>query len=407
MRILSVSELTKYIKDKIENDYILANLWIKGEISNFKLHSSGHMYLTLKDRDSCLKTVMFRSRVRGLVFRPENGMSVIIRGYISIYERDGSYQLYAEEMEPEGIGALAVAFEQLKQKLAAKGLFEQERKKTIPKIPKVVGIITSPTGAALQDMLNILRRRWPLLHIILAPALVQGEGAPADIGRAIAQMNRLGTVDVLIVGRGGGSLEELWAFNTEEVAMAIVNSQIPIISAVGHETDYTIADMVADLRAPTPSAAAELVVPDCKEMARYLQNLEQRLKKAVTNKIEYNRQRFARCTASQSLQRPYTITGNRQQTLDYLTTGLHRAGRLCLADKSTLLANLAGKLNVLSPLGTLSRGYSICSTAEGRVVTDASTLKIGATVDVLLNKGRIICTVESKSEDENKTIPSL
>ncbi|WP_333871048.1 exodeoxyribonuclease VII large subunit [Desulforamulus putei] len=398
MKILSVSEVTKYIKDKIENDFLLANIWVKGEISNLKNHSSGHVYLTLKDRDACLKVVMFRSRAKGLLFRPENGMSVVIRGYISVYERDGSYQLYAEGMEPEGIGALYIAFEQLKQKLAARGLFDPGRKRPIPRIPKVVGIITSPTGAAVQDMLNIIRRRWPKVQIILAPVLVQGEGAPASIARAIAQMNGLHNIDVLIVGRGGGSLEELWAFNTEEVALAIANSQIPVISAVGHETDYTIADMVADLRAPTPSAAAELVVPDCREMARYLQGLEQRLVKGMANGLERARQRVKNCTDSQPLRRPYLITGNRQQTVDMLTSNLQRAGKLLLADKTALLAGLAGKLHVLSPLATMARGYSICTTSEGKVVTDAGSLAIGQTVHVLLSKGEIGCKVESKFE---------
>ncbi len=407
MKILSVSELTKYIKDKIENDFLLANAWVKGEISNLKNHSSGHIYLTLKDRDACLKVVMFRSRARGLLFRPENGMSVVIHGYISVYERDGSYQLYAEGMEPEGIGALYIAFEQLKQKLAARGLFDPGRKRPLPRIPRVVGIITSPTGAAVQDMLNIIRRRWPKVKIILAPVLVQGEGAPASIARAIAQMNGLQDIDVVIVGRGGGSLEELWAFNTEEVALAIANSRIPVISAVGHETDYTIADMVADLRAPTPSAAAELVVPDCREMARYLQSLEQRLTKGITNGLERVRQRVKNCTASQPLQRPYLITDNRQQTVDMLTTNLQRAGKFFRADKTALLAGLTGKLHILSPLATMARGYSICTTSEGKVVTDAGSLETGQTVHVLLNKGKIHCTVESTVEDKNIKFESV
>lgn len=397
MRILSVSELTKYIKDKIESDYILANIWVKGEISNLKIHSSGHIYFTLKDQESCLKAVMFRSRGRRLLFRPEYGMHVIVRGYVSVYERDGTYQLYAEEMEPDGIGALYIAFEQMKQKLAARGLFDEGRKRAIPRIPRVVGIITSPTGAAVQDMLNIMRRRWSGVQIILAPVLVQGESAPGEIARAIGRMNQVGGIDVLIVGRGGGSLEELWAFNTEEVAMAIANSAIPVISAVGHETDYTIADMVADLRAPTPSAAAELVVPDQREMQRYLQSLQQRLVKAVHNNLERNRQRLKACTNSPSLQRPFLITGNRQQTLDRLTTALQRAGRLMLADKSAALANLAGKLQVLSPLATLARGYSICTAADGKVLTDSGIINIGDHVHVILDKGSINCTVVSKS----------
>ncbi len=396
MRILTISELTNYIKDKLESDMSLANVWVKGEISNLKLHSSGHIYLTLKDRDACLKTVMFRSRARTLLFYPENGMSVLVRGYISVYERDGGYQLYAEGMEPEGIGALYVAFEQLKQKLAATGMFDQDRKRPIPRIPRVIGIITSPTGAAIQDMFNIVRRRWPRVDIILAPVLVQGEGAPSSIARAIAQMNQLNQVDVIIAGRGGGSLEELWAFNTEEVALSIYNSRIPVISAVGHETDYTIADMVADLRAPTPSAAAELVVPDSQEMSRHLQSINKRLEKAVVNRLERTRQRLTYCTASQSLQRPYIITGNRQQTLDTVTNNLLRMGKLKVADKSAQLAGIAGKLNVLSPLATLARGYSICTDAMGKAVTEARTVELGARVDVLLDKGTLHCKVESK-----------
>ncbi|AQS58508.1 exodeoxyribonuclease VII large subunit [Desulforamulus ferrireducens] len=398
MRILSVSELTRYIKNKLESDLLLANIWVKGEISNFKLHSSGHIYLTLKDREACLKTVMFRSRARTLLFQPKNGMSVLVRGYISLYERDGSYQLYAEGMEPEGIGALYIAYEQLKQKLADQGLFDPQRKKPIPRIPQTIGIVTSPTGAAIQDMLNIIRRRWPRVDIQLAPVLVQGEGAAASIAKAIKLMNELSQVDVIITGRGGGSLEELWAFNTEEVAFAIYNSRIPVISAVGHETDYTIADMVADLRAPTPSAAAELVVPDSREMLRYLQSINLRLSKAVVNRLERNKQRLQHCTNSAVLQRPYLITGNRQQTLDVLTSNLHRAGKLRLADKAAQLAALAGKLNVLSPLATMARGYSICTDATGKVVTDARAVELGAKVEVLLNKGILHCQVASKED---------
>lgn len=401
MKVISVSELTKYIKDKIENDYALANIWVKGEISNLKLHSSGHIYLTLKDRDACLKTVMFRSRARNLMFRPENGMSVIVQGYLSVYERDGSYQLYAEAMEPEGIGALYLAFEQLKQKLTAQGLFDQARKQAIPRIPKVIGIVTSPTGAAVQDMLNIIRRRWPKVHLVLAPVLVQGTGAPTSIARAIEQMNELDNFDVLIVGRGGGSLEELWAFNTEEVALAIANSRIPIISAVGHETDHTIADMVADLRAPTPSAAAELVVPDSREMARHIQSLKHRLQKGTENILERGRQRVKICLTSPSLQRPQVITGNRQQTVDLLTNQLQRSGKMCLGEKATQLANLAGKLHVLSPLATLARGYSICTRPDGEVITEAIKLNIGEQVEVILKKGNIQCTVQAVSEQRD------
>ncbi|GAB6156901.1 exodeoxyribonuclease VII large subunit [Desulfotomaculum varum] len=396
MKILSVTEVTRHIKDKLENDLLLANVWVKGEISNLKIHTSGHMYLTLKDRDACLRVVIFRSRARSLPFRPANGMSVIVRGYISVYERDGSYQLYGEGMEPDGMGALYLAFEQLKQKLAAQGLFDRSRKRPLPKIPRVVGIITSPTGAAVQDMLKIIGRRWPMTQVILAPVLVQGEGAPASIARAIAQMNGLPGVEVLIVGRGGGSLEELWAFNTEEVALAIARSQIPVISAVGHETDFTIADMVADLRAPTPSAAAELVVPDTREMARYLQMLEQRMVKGMTNGLARARQRLQQCAERQPLRRPYLITGNRQQMLDSLTGSLQRAGKLLLADKSARLAGLAGKLHVLSPLATMARGYSITTTREGKVVTDAGSIDIGQRVLVLLHQGKLACQVESK-----------
>ncbi|GAB6182117.1 exodeoxyribonuclease VII large subunit [Desulfotomaculum defluvii] len=396
MKILSVSELTKYIKDKFEKDFFLSNLWVKGEISNLKLHSSGHIYLTLKDKDSSLKIVMFRSRARRLLFRPENGMSVIIQGYLSIYERDGTYQLYAEAMEPDGIGALYIALEQLKQKLAAQGLFDKTRKKDIPRVPNVIGIVTSPTGAAIQDMLNIIRRRWPQVQIIVAPVLVQGEGAPASISGGIGQMNRLGAVDVLIVGRGGGSLEELWAFNTEVVAMAIANSKIPVISAVGHETDFTVADMVADLRAPTPSAAAELVVPDCNEVGRYLDTLEKRLVNGMGNYLERARQKVKGYLSTPSLQRPFLITGNRQQTLDMLINNLHRNGQLCLAEKTTNLVNLAGKLNVLSPLATLARGYGICTTNKGEIITNADNVEIGQSVEVILHKGNILCQVEEK-----------
>ena len=304
MKIISVSQVTGYIKEKLESDLILNNLWIKGEISNFKHHSSGHMYFTLKDRNSALRCIMFKSRNQSLDFAPREGMAVVARGSIAVYERDGQYQLYIEEMLPQGIGALYSAFLQLKDKLEKEGLFAPERKKPLPAFPKKIGIVTSPTGAAVKDIITVMTRRYPQVHIILIPVAVQGHEAPAQIAEGIRLANSIEGLELIIVGRGGGSIEELWAFNTEEVARSIESSSLPVISAVGHQTDFTIADFIADMRAPTPSAAAELAVPDCLQVRKHLNVLTQRLVAEVRNNLAALKDRVDRATQSPFLKNP-------------------------------------------------------------------------------------------------------
>ncbi|OPY57539.1 MAG: Exodeoxyribonuclease 7 large subunit [Pelotomaculum sp. PtaU1.Bin035] len=396
MRVLTVQELTRHIKTILDEDYLLNNVWVKGEISNFKAASSGHFYFTLKDDSSCLKVVMFRSRSRNVLFRPENGMSVAVRGYISIFERDGAYQLYANEIEPDGTGALYLAFEQLKERLRREGLFDQKNKKKLPLLPRRIGIVTSPTGAAVRDMVEIVRRRWPGLEIILVPVLVQGEGAPLAVARGLQLLNQLDGVDLIIVGRGGGSLEELWAFNTEVVARSIFLSKIPVISAVGHETDVTISDFVADARAATPSAAAEMAVPDKKEMNRYIQSIITRLIRAAREKVREGRIRLEICRASRIFTRPEeNISGTRQQSVDFLKHRLLQGARGTVKREESRLAALAARLQALSPLATLARGYSVCTTPyTGRVISDAREVKIGGRLAVRLHKGLLQCIVE-------------
>lgn len=398
MRIITVQELTRQIKTLIEKEHLLANVWVKGEISNFKAHSSGHLYFTLKDDYSSVKVVMFRSRSRLLPFQPQNGSAVIVRGYVSVFERDGAYQLYAEEIVPDGTGALYLAFEQLKARLAGEGLFDERYKKKIPLLPGRIGIVTSPTGAAIRDMLHIIKRRWPGREILLVPVQVQGDAAPQSIAGGIRLLNQLGGVELIIAGRGGGSIEDLWAFNTEVVARSIFESQVPVISAVGHETDFTIADFVADVRAATPSAAAELAVPDRKEMARYIQNLKTRLVRALSEKLLASRRRLEAMSTRRVFERPVdTIYGLRQQALDQLASRLRQAMKDSLEEKEQSFALLVSRLNTLSPLATLARGYSICTTPDReQVISDAATVQPGDRLSVLLFRGRLDVVVAGR-----------
>ncbi len=400
MRLMSVQELNRYIKSLIEKDYLLANVWVKGEVSNFKSASSGHYYFTLKDEFTCVKVVMFRSKSRLVPFYPENGMAVTVRGYVSVFERDGAYQLYAEEMDPGGTGALYIAFQQLKTRLRQEGLFEPAQKKALPLLPSRIGIVTSPTGAAVRDMTEIIRRRWPGREIFLVPVQVQGESAPQEIARGIQLLNQAKGIDLIIIGRGGGSLEELWAFNTEIVARSIYESGIPVISAVGHETDTTISDFVADARAATPSAAAEMAVPDKKEMEKYIQTLRIRLARSMDEKIAGCRQRLSACLASRVLTKPLdAICGARQQLHDYLGHRLAQGVRGTLERECNRLGVLAGRLHTLSPLATLARGYSICTTPDGNFIfSDARSLDTGARVNVRLHIGTLNCLVEDKMD---------
>ncbi len=401
MRTLTVHELTRHIKDLMENDRILTNFWVKGEISNHRAAGSGHLYFTLKDGAGCIRSVMFRSRAERLLFVPENGMAVRIRGFVSVYERDGAYQLYVEEMEPDGVGALFKAFEQLKEKLQREGLFDPARKKSIPRLPGCIGIVTSPSGAAVRDMVEIIKRRWPGAGIVIAPVTVQGETAPAEISGGISMLNRLGGVDVIIAGRGGGSLEELWAFNTERVARSIAASSVPVISAVGHETDFTIADMVADLRAPTPSAAAELVVPVKSDVVRAIEICRHRMIKAMGNHLENSRHRLEKYLGSPVFKRPVEkICGPRSLALDSHARDLNKSIKEMLVSRKADVAGLVGKLNALSPLATLARGYSVCLMENnGGIVRDAKTLKAGDRVRVNLHTGGASCEVKEIVEN--------
>lgn len=393
MQVQTVADLTKYIKNLLESDWNLNNVWVRGEISNVKLHSSGHIYLTLKDAQSCIKAVMFRSRAQQLKFRPENGLRIIARGNVAVYERDGQYQLYIDEMQPDGMGALHLAFEQLKKQLEQEGLFKAEYKRAIPVLPNKIGIVTSPTGAAIRDLLTVINRRFPRVHIIVVPVLVQGDQAPPQIAQAIEMLHQIEGLDVIIVGRGGGSLEELWAFNTEEVARAIFASRIPIISAVGHETDFTIADFVADLRAATPSAAGELVVPDHRDLTHRLESMRSRLEQGVYGLLERQRQRLEALCSRPALTRPKDKFYQYQQHLDYLDRQLTVAVQQKAHTEQANLARLAGKLDALSPLATLNRGYSFLSDEAGQIMTSIQQVKVGSQVQAHMGDGHIICDV--------------
>jgi len=402
MKLLTIAELTAYIKEIMDNDPLLVNLWVKGEISNCKQAASGHLYFTLKDENCSIRAIMFRSRARSLSFQPENGLAVRARGYVTVFERDGVYQLYVEEMEPDGAGALYKAYEQLKKKLWQEGLFDQEQKKKLPLLPRCIGIVTSPTGAVLRDMAGIISRRWPGMGIVFAPSAVQGEIAGGEIARAIEHLNRISNIDVIIVGRGGGSIEELWAFNTEIVARSIFNSRIPVISAVGHETDFTIADFVADVRAPTPSAAAELAVPVKQEMIKFFSGLKERLEQGTKTCFSRCRQRLNACLERPVLRRPLQeLCGNKEQQVDFARQRLVLAMEHLLEQGKTKFAVHLSRLETLSPLATLARGYSICTRSDLRsIIRNADEVSRGELVQVKLYQGRLFCLVEEIVSDE-------
>jgi len=382
------------VKGLLESDPGLRDVWVQGEISNFKHHTSGHMYFTLKDDRAQVRCVMFRSATMRLRFVPENGMEVIARGQVSVYERDGQYQLYVQVMEPRGVGALHVAFEQLKARLEAEGLFDPARKRPLPRLPRRVGIVTSPTGAALRDIIRVARRRFPNITLVVAPVLVQGDEAPPQVIRAIELLNQHGRVDVIIVGRGGGSLEDLWAFNDEGVARAIAASAVPVVSAVGHETDFTIADFVADVRAPTPSAAAELVVPSRAELAGTVAGLASRLVGALHHRRRLNRERWRRITSSRVFRRPFDRVYQERQRLDDLVRRAQAAVIRGIERRRERLAGAAGRLDALSPLAVLGRGYSIAHRrTDGAVVKSVAAVSAGDALDLWVADGIIDCRV--------------
>ncbi|KWW11467.1 exodeoxyribonuclease VII large subunit [Peribacillus simplex] len=440
---LSVSALTKYIKRKFDVDPHLQNVYIKGEISNFKQHTSGHMYFTLKDEKARLLSVMFAANSKGMKFMPENGMKVLVKGDISLYEASGQYQLYVKSMAPDGVGDLYLAYEQLKKKLEAAGLFLAEHKKMIPQYPKSVGVITSPTGAALRDILTTIKRRYPIAKIIVYPALVQGNNAAKSIAKAISMANARAESDVLIVGRGGGSIEELWAFNEEIVAESIYDSDIPIISAVGHETDFTIADFVADMRAPTPTGAAELAVPHLNEILERLMNRKNRLTRSIREAVNFESTKLTRLERSYAFRYPHKMyeqkleqldrtkdrllktstryflkkkdglnqlndilkkqhpeqaVKNAQEELQQHEKKLRRAMEAIYRHKSQQFVHMTATLSALSPLKIMERGYGLVFTGDETLVKSTQQVSIGEKIAVSIKDGTLECEIKDIKE---------
>ena len=371
---ITVSELNRYMKNKVADDEFLNSVFVRGEISNFKNHYSGHMYFTLKDENSLIKCVMFKTSTATLKFMPKDGMKVLVLGSVSVFERDGVYQIYCKAMQEDGMGNLHEEFERLKAKLEKEGLFAQERKKKIPIMPKIIGVLTSRTGSVIRDIINVSTRRNPNVYLRLLPVPVQGEGAAEKIAKAISTMNEQNLADVIIIARGGGSLEDLWPFNEEIVARAIAGSEIPIISAVGHETDFTIADFVADLRAPTPSAAAELAVADINQWKNKIENNKNQLKHLLKNKIDVMRLRYEKCMHSRVYTNPLQPINDSYLKLDTLLKRLQNEMQKEIKDQRNHFTNIIAKLETLSPLHTLMRGYTITQ-KENKIVNSAKLLQ--------------------------------
>lgn len=414
-KYITISQLTRYIKYKIDNDVNLNEVFIKGEISNFKAHSRGHFYFTIKDEGSRINAVMFATATKKLQFTPEDGMKVLVTGKISVFEANGGYQIYVSDMLEDGVGNLYIAFEQLKKKLEAEGLFDERFKKPIPKIPKKVGVVTAPTGAAIKDIISTIKRRWPLTEIYLFPSLVQGELAKDDIVKQIEKADTYG-LDTLIVGRGGGSIEDLWPFNEEIVARAIFACNTPVISAVGHEIDFTIADFVADLRAPTPTGAAEMAVPQLNDMINYLNQVKIRLNNTITNKIKISKTKLNEITSRSILKNPITIYQTKEMifsnTLERLKFNLINLTNIkekellkiknsyilknpyqILDKKSNKYLQIISKLETLSPLLTLKRGYTMTKIND-KVVKSSKDLKSGDNITIDFTDGNVEATVK-------------
>lgn len=444
VQYLTVQALTRYIKRKFDFDPHLQDVFVKGEISNYKKHTSGHLYFTLKDNKARILAVMFSSQAKKLRFEPENGMTVLLHGEVTVYEPSGQYQIYVKEMEPEGIGALYLAFEQLKEKLSKEGLFNKDRKKPLPLYPKTVGVVTSPTGAAIRDILTTIKRRYPIAKIIIYPALVQGNAAAASIVSAIETANSRKEADLLIVGRGGGSIEELWAFNEEEVARAIFASEIPVISAVGHETDTTIADFVADLRAPTPTGAAELAVPNIDDLIERILNRKIRLIRAIKERTNVESKRLDRLTKSYAFRYPQKLFEQKTEHLDRTVEQANRLLKQKIADTNQKMKYLEQRLksnhpqgqfdaannklgqqvkrmsrsfeaifklkekeflsqvstlNVLSPLKVMERGYSIAYDSEDHIIKSINNVKVGDSIKVTLTDGTLKAKIIEREEE--------
>ena len=391
--VLSVSDVNQYIKECLDRDPLLTGLCVRGEISNYKVYPSGHHYFSLKDSGGALRAVMFKGSTLRLRFRPENGMKVLAFGRISVFPRDGAYQMYCESLLPEGAGDLNAAFEQLKARLQEEGLFDPALKKPIPQYPERIAIVTSSAGAAIHDMLRILAKRYPLAKVILLPVRVQGVEAPAEICGAIRYVNKFRLADVIITGRGGGSMEDLWAFNDERLARTIRQSEIPVISAVGHEPDVTISDYVADLRAATPSNAAELAVPDQAELRERLNSLRVRMEQAANRQVAMYRQRLDASAQKRVLQSPMNYVEDRRMLLDYQQKQLLNCAKQNLASWKQRYLQLMAALDAMSPLKVLSRGYSVTKDANGHVITDASALQIGDSISVTVEQGMIRASV--------------
>lgn len=391
--VYSVSQLNSYVKDLLDRDEKLTHIFVTGEISNFKAHYSGHLYMTIKDDAAAVKAVMFSSNAAKLRFVPENGMKIIVFGAVSLFPRDGSYQLYISSMQPDGVGALSVAFEQLKKKLAAEGLFSEEHKKPLPSFPKRVGVITASTGAAVHDIFNVLQRRFPVAEVVFRACKVQGSGAAEDIAEAIREFNRSDAADVLIVGRGGGSVEDLWAFNEEVVARAVFDSDIPIISAVGHETDYTICDFVADYRAPTPSAAAECAVPDILELKARLLTSRQQMCSLMKNRMEIEHKKLVAFEKNGALRDPRLNIIEKKRELIYISEKLTFLANSVLENNRSRLFGTAGRLDALSPLKVISRGYALVE-KDGRTITKTLDLQKGECISVRLSDGSFTANVK-------------
>ncbi len=393
VKILTVTQLNDYVKMLLDGNPVLSRVWVRGEISNLTFHSSGHLYFSLKDETARAAAVMFRTSAEKLKFRPANGMRVLAAGRISLYPRDGVYQIYVSSLEPDGVGALAIAYGQLRRKLEAEGLFREEIKKPLPRIPRTVGVVTSPTGAAIRDILNITGRRFPAAKVVLYPAQVQGEGAESDLIAGIEALNRTGEADVIIIGRGGGSIEDLWAFNSEALARAIRNSRIPVISAVGHETDFTICDFAADRRAPTPSAAAELAVPDTQELKRKLDHVIQRITAVLQTRIGAWRKQIGQLSIRRVLLSPTASLDDRRMRLATVSETLERIMRFRTAEKKQTLQKLSSVLAAVSPLKLMARGYAAVFSDRGDPVRSVRDVSVGERISFRVADGAIDASV--------------
>ena len=400
--VFSITQINEYIRAAMDRDPLLGNVAVRGEISNYKMYPSGHHYFTLKDESAALKCVMFKGNAMRLRFRPENGMKVIAMGKIGVYPRDGAYQLYCTAMTVDGIGDLHAAFEQLKAKLGAMGLFEQSHKKPLPKFPGTIGIVTSSAGAAVHDMLRILRKRYPLTRVRLLPVRVQGVEAPAEIAAAIRYANKHNLADVLIVGRGGGSIEDLWAFNDERVAYAIYESKIPVISAVGHEPDVTISDYVADLRAATPSNAAELVVQDQEALRQTLDTMSASMATALTRQLKTSERHLQVLASSNCLQSPQGYLQMRRDALSTVANRMSAAQARYVQGKKQRYVGLTAKLDAMSPLKVLTRGYTMAQTADGVLLRSVKQTRVGDAVTISLSDGQLTASVLNVKENEHE-----